>query len=68
MKLTSTLVTNAQATPFTYINILRCVECNNYEVDMTQTKRVESDDLHLFHNNVPIFTAHSLCWDCYCNS
>ena len=67
MKLTSTLITNAQGTPFTYINILTCIECGGHEVDMTQTKKVESDDKHLFNNNIPLFTAHSLCWDCYIN-
>ena len=42
MKLTSTLITNAQGTPFTYINILTCIECKGHEVDMTQTKKMVS--------------------------
>ena len=69
MKLTSTLINNPQGLPFTYINIITCIECGGYEGDMAQTKKVESDDKHLFHNNnIPLFTAHSFCWDCYNNS
>ena len=65
MKLASILINNPQGLPFTYINILTCVECAGHEVDMTQAKKIESDDVHLFNNNIPVFTAHSICWDCY---
>ena len=67
MKLTSTLINNPQGLPFTYINILTCVECEGHEVEMTQAKKIESDDAHLFNNNIPVFTARSICWDCYIN-
>ena len=69
MKLASTLINNPQGTPFTYITIITCIECGGHEGDMIQAKKVDSNDKHLFNNNnIPLFPARSLCWDCYCNS